>query len=588
MLPVSLRNKIAAGEVVERPASVIKELMENSIDAGSTRIAVDTAHAGKRLIKVADNGAGMEKEDALLAFERYATSKIRDENDLFCIRTMGFRGEALSSIAAVSKMKLATAPAGEVAGPGESRQPAINDQRSAIGACIEIYGGEIKEIKDCSAAGTTIEVKDLFYNTPARRKFLKSDTTENYHIIDTVTREALSHYHIGFVLRMDGSDVLRLPAASSHRERLLQIYGKEFLDGLLESESRDARMNIKAFFSKTTNLRNNKNSQFLFVNNRPVKDQSVSYAVNKAYEGMVPGDKHPLFFLFLEIDPVKVDFNVHPTKREIRFEDKSTVFHCVHRTARSVLVPHDEARDVPPVPGTPVSAHGTGQAGTGAYQPFSGGLPQDPLQTVSETVAAFYEESTPFIYLGDTLVAIPGRDGITIMDYHAAHERINYERFLKGLEIPSCPLLFPQQVKMQGSEYRVVLDNHEMLNGFGMELEDFGHGTIIVRSLPEILRDADLQSLMSDAASALLRRDLTGEDPTGSGNPLEPLNSPKKALAARLACHSSIRGKEVPDGTRIAGLMKALDAADDPGHCPHGRPTRIVISMNELKKMFRK
>ncbi|WP_333654410.1 DNA mismatch repair endonuclease MutL [Dissulfurispira sp.] len=319
VLPLNLRNKIAAGEVVERPASVVKELMENSIDAMASRIEIDVAKAGKRLIRVSDNGIGMDREDALLAFERYATSKIKDEHDLFNIKTMGFRGEALSSIASVSRVRL------------------ITSHQDETGTCIEIIGGDVKEIKDCPAIGTTIEIKDLFFNTPARRKFLKSDSTENYHIIDTVTREAISHYQTGFVLRMDGDDVLNLSPASSYKERLVQIFGKDFVNELMETEAEDGRISIKAFLGKTTNLRNNRNNQFLFINNRPVKDQPITYAVYKAYEELIPKDRHPVFLLFMGIDPKKVDFNVHPTKREVRFEDKSSVFNFVHQAAKEAL-----------------------------------------------------------------------------------------------------------------------------------------------------------------------------------------------------------------------------------------------------------
>ena len=318
--PLNLRNKIAAGELVERPASVVKEFIENSIDAKSTRISIDIMRAGKKLIRVSDNGTGMDREDALLAFERYATSKLREEKDLINISTMGFRGEALSSIAAVSKVRLTTALT-----------------LDSLGTCIEIIGGDIKEIKDCTATGTTIEVKDLFFNTPARRKFLKSDTTENYHISDTVTRIAVSHPHIGFVLRMDGDEVLHLPEASSHRERLMQIYGKEFCDNLLESSPQDKLTGVRAFLGNSSNLRNNKNNQFIFINDRPVRDQSISYAVYRGYEGLIPKEKHPVFFLFLELDPEKVDFNVHPAKREVRFADKNSIFNLVLNAVKAAV-----------------------------------------------------------------------------------------------------------------------------------------------------------------------------------------------------------------------------------------------------------
>jgi len=594
VLPLNLRNKIAAGEVVERPASVVKELMENSIDAGASRIEIDILKAGRRLIKVSDNGIGMDREDALLAFERYATSKIKDEHDLFNIKTMGFRGEALSSIASVSKVRLVT-----------SYKPVASN---GTGTCIEIIGGDVKEIKDCPAIGTTIEIKDLFFNTPARRKFLKSDSTENYHIIDTVTREAISHYQTGFVLRMDGYDALNLSPASSYKERLAQIFGNDFVNDLMETEAEDGQISIKAFLGKTTNLRNNRNNQFLFINNRPVKDQSITYAVYKAYEELIPKDKHPVFFILLQTNPQKVDFNVHPTKREVRFEDKSSVFNFVYRIAKEAL---KAGIGVMELQKDGVMEYWSNEKTTEKTPQYS----TTPIlhSLVSEPTHLYdiisHADSIPFLYLGDTFVAVPEKGGITIMDYHAAHERINYERLLKRTEhrtqkseirgidslsseslssdfCPSYRLLFPQQIKLQSSEYKVILDNLQALNELGLEVEDFGHSTLIIRSLPEFLRDADLNALMSDMAASLSSEFRVRGSEFSEG--LETVDSLKKMLAAKLACHKSIRGREVPNGSGIAQLLKDLDNTDNPNSCPHGRPTKIFISMDELRKMFKK
>jgi DNA mismatch repair protein MutL len=609
VLPLNLRNKIAAGEVVERPASVVKELMENAIDAGASRIEIDILKAGKRLIKVSDNGIGMDREDSLLAFERYATSKIKDESDLFNIRTMGFRGEALSSIASVSKVRMVTVQKSEV------RSQKSEDKE--IGTCVEIIGGEIKEIKDCPAIGTTIEIKDLFFNTPARRKFLKSDSTEKYHIIDTVTREAISHFQTGFVLRIDDEDVLNLSPASSYKERLVQIFGKDFVDELMETEAEDNQISIKAFLGKAANLRNNRNNQFLFINNRPIKDQSITYAVYKAYEELIPKDKHPIFFLFMGINPKRVDFNVHPTKKEVRFEDKGSVFNFVHQAAKKALkngvMESQKAGAIEYWSNGETATQYIPQCSITPTHQYSGSV------MISEPVSLYdiisYVGSIPFLYLGDTFVAIHEKNGLTIVDYHAAHERINYERLLQrtehrrqktedrgqrtdknslssdSLTSVFCPiyrLLFPQQIKLQSSEYKVILDNLQVLNELGIELEDFGHSTLIIRSIPEFLRDADLNALMSDMAASLINEG-QGLKVKGQGNDmLEPIDSVRKVLAAKLACHKSIRGREVPDGARIAQLLKDLDEAENPHICPHGRPTRIFISMDELRKIFKK
>ena len=584
VLPEPLRNKIAAGEVVERPASVVKELIENAIDAEGTRISVETVRAGKKLIHVSDNGAGMDREDAVRAFERYATSKIKDEQDLFNLKTMGFRGEALSSIAAVSKMTLMTAVRSGEHGTG------------AAGTCVELAGGEIVSVKDCAAAGTSIEVRELFFNTPARRKFLKSEATENYHIIDTVTREALSHPHLMFVLRMDGSEVFSLPVASSLRERLLQLYGKDFIDGLIEhgaSDSVDTGMTVSVFTSGLAHMRNNRNIQFIFVNRRPVKDQSVAYAVCKAYEGMVPREKHPAFFVFLDIDAGQVDFNVHPAKREVRFAQKVSIFDFVCHAVKEGLKKDagfcftDLVFDHPEKTGTaPIF-----ETKMGAVPVFSGTALAEGL--ISEQTDPFSTGPAPLLYLGDTFVAVGAAGGLVLLDYHAAHERVNYEKFLKKKDLQAYRLLFPVQVKVQRGEYAVLLEHLHLLNEMGLEAEDFGHDTILIRSIPELLRDADLASLVSDVAAALL--ELPGKNSpqniSGSAGRVAepgPFELIRKSLAARLACHSSLRGKEVPDGTRVSGLLKSLDATDNPHSCPHGRPTRIVISLDELRKMFKK
>ncbi|MEW6215341.1 MAG: DNA mismatch repair endonuclease MutL, partial [Nitrospirota bacterium] len=437
ILPPDLRNKIAAGEVIERPASVVKELIENSIDAGSTDIRIDVLYGGKRLIKVSDNGTGMDKEDALLCFERYATSKLFSEEDLFNIRTMGFRGEALSSIASVSKVRLIT---------GMEDSPA--------GVFIEIMGGEIKEIKEVPSFGTSIEVRDLFFNTPARKKFLKSNSTELFHIIDTVTKEALSHWEIGFRLISDNQETMTLPLSSGPRERIMQVYGDEFLEYLIEINNPPLPsfikggqggidMGIKAFVTKGDNFRNSKAHQFIFLNRRPIKDHSITYAVYKAYEGILPHDKHPIFFLFLDIDPKKVDFNVHPTKREVRFEDKESVYHFVNSSIREAIR-GERTEYVKQFTEIPVMDYSEPSLDTYST-PYS--LPLTPYDAVvSENLELVYKVSLPFIYLGDTFIAISGKGGLTLIDHHAAHERVLYEKFLKGINLNSHQLLFPRQV----------------------------------------------------------------------------------------------------------------------------------------------
>jgi DNA mismatch repair protein MutL len=566
ILPEALRNKIAAGEMVEKPASVVKEFIENALDAGSTSIAIHVLHAGKRLIRVIDNGIGMAREDALLAFKRYSTSKISSEEDLLNLQTMGFRGEALSSISAVARVKMVTG------------------QDAVAGTCIEVHGGEVKDISECSASGTAIEVRDLFFNTPARRKFLKSDGTENYHIIDTVIRAAIPHSNVRFVLNVDTEEVLNLSKASTLKERVLQIFGIEFIGGMTEMDSAFDGLMARLFISTPAHLRTSRNSQFLFVNNRSVRDPNITQALYKAFEGTLPKGKHPAYIMLLDIDPGAVDVNVHPTKREVRFQDANTVFHFVFRTARSALSGRLPAESGA-IEVTDAVKGPAGQPEIMNFQSFSPSLPT-LHQHVSEA-GLHYNQMLLFFYVGDTFIAIKDEAGLMLIDYHAAHERINYERLLRK-DVSAChQFLFPQHITLPANEHRIILQHRDLLYALGLEIEDFGYRTVILRSIPEILKDVSLQEMMSDIAAALVKNQSGGES-SGAHNGKELFDEQKRLLAARLACHASIRGREIPDAARLINLLSDLNATASPDRCPHGRPTKIVLSLEELRRMFKK
>jgi DNA mismatch repair protein MutL len=567
ILPSDLRNKIAAGEVIERPASVVKELIENSIDAGSTDIRIDILYGGKRLIRVSDNGDGMDKEDALLCFQRHATSKLSSEEDLFNIKTMGFRGEALSSIAAVSKVRLITGLKNLPPQPPLSKR----GTRGVVGISIELHAGEKKDIKESPSIGTSVEVRDIFFNTPARKKFLKSNSTELFHIIDVVTKEAISHWWIGFRLTSDNQETINIPVSSGLRERIMQVYGEEFLANLIEVSNEAEGIRINSYVTKGDNFRNSRSHQFIFINKRPVKDQSLSHAVYNAYEGILPRDKHPIFFLFLDIDPRKVDFNVHPTKREVRFEDKESIYRFVNTSIRKV-VREERNEYVRQFTEMPVTDSLTQSVNYG-MSPFQQAVPH--WSGISENLELAYKPLLPFIYLGDTFIAISGKGGLTLIDHHAAHERVLYEKFLKGINLNSHQLLFPRQVRLSAKEYRIVLENVLLLRDFGIEVDDFGHDTVIVRSLPDALKEADIRGILSDVASCIIEG-------------VAPAKSIKEALAARIACHNSIRGKEILNQEELSKLITDLEQADQPDQCPHGRPTRIFLSLNDLNKMFKR
>jgi len=559
ILPVEVRNKIAAGEVIERPASVVKELMENSIDALSTSIRIEILRGGKGLIKVTDNGRGMGREDALLCLERHATSKLSSADDLFSIRTMGFRGEALPSIASVSRMSLVTG---------------LKDAPS--GVFVEAHGGEVKDVRDFPGQGTSVEIRDLFFNTPARKKFLKSDRTELFHIIDWVTREALAHWDIAFTLFTEKQETMSIPRASDPRERIFQIYGLEFVEELLEVHAHTPGLTITAFVTKGEHFRNSKSHQFIFINRRPVKDQTISHAVYQAYEGLLPHDTHPVFFLFMDIDPRKIDVNVHPTKREVRFENKDLIHRFVSNAVREEV---RKERSHYTTPFLEPSAHSFPQEplpGPGVSVPSSeyrGSLMRE--HGISDNIDLLYQPSLPFLYLGDTFIAMAGKGGLTLIDHHAAHERILYENFLKGMNLNSHPLLFTRQIKLSHKEYVLLLENKDTLREMGLEMDDFGHDTLVVRSLPEALEEADLRGILSDVAAAL-------------GEGLRPFAQVREVLAARIACHSSVRGKEILHQEEFHLLLRRLENTENPDQCPHGRPTRIFLSLDDLKKMFKR
>ncbi len=556
ILPVDLRNKIAAGEVIERPASVVKELIENAVDAESTDIRVEVLLGGKRLIKVSDNGAGMDRDDAVLSFERHATSKLMKEDDLFCVRTLGFRGEALPSIASVSKIRLVTASKDE-----------------PIGVSVELIGGVLSEVRDSPALGTTVEVKDLFFNTPARRKFLKSTSTEIYHIIDTVTKQSLSHWDRGFSLATDHKEILRTPPASGAKERIMQVYGEEFVGGLTGVQSEAEGIRLTGYVSASTNFRRTKSHQFIFLNKRPIRDQALSHAVYRAYDGILPQDRHPIFFLFLDIDPSKVDVNVHPSKREVRFQDREFVFHFVQNALKTSVRAERSG----------FTRQFTESHLTRSHQPVDRDAPPAAYPSpfhrqeaaVAENLEFAYTPALPYLYLGDTFIALSGKGGLTLIDHHAAHERILYEKFLKGIHLNAHQLLFPKQVRLSQKEYRVILEHSGILKDFGIEAEDFGHNMIIIRSLPDVLRNADLQGIFSDIASYIAE----------GASPHNPL---RETLAAKIACHGSVRGKEILSREDISALITDLEKTENPDQCPHGRPTRIFFTRDDLKKLFKR
>ena len=567
ILPDLLINKIAAGEVVERPASVVRELLDNAIDAGATRIEVEILHGGKKLIRVSDNGSGMDRDDALMSLERHATSKIETEDQLFNISTLGFRGEALPAISSVSKLTLTTATKG-----------------AETGTKIEIGAQRDKVVSDTPPVkGTTIEVRDIFYNTPARRKFLKTIPTEFSHIINTVVQKAFAYTGIAFTLTHNNSEVMGFNAAADLKERFVQLYGAEMADEFISINKKAKAMKVSGFVSSPGAARASRSHQFIFVNSRPVKNATINHAIYDACRDVIPDRRHPAYFLFLDVDPLNVDVNVHPAKLEVKFERPDDIHRFVSAGVYEALNPAAEV-DAAPVQ-KPVWPGASG----GGYVPVSTNSP-----AVSEASGMFGTSQTDFFssgitpevrhffHIGESFVATPTDEGLMIIDQHAAHERILYEKFLCREKVESRELFMPVRIELPPREYNFIIKQREALKGLGLEIDEFGKNNLLVRSMPRELHKTDVRGLLIDVAEAIIEEETNGIRTEGTGEAL------LKGIAARLACHRSVRGSEHLGNEEMTAMMSELEKTGEPDKCPHGRPTRMLFSINDLRKMFKR
>jgi DNA mismatch repair protein MutL len=535
ILSESLVGKIAAGEVIERPASAVKELIENSIDAGAKSISIYIKKYGITQIKVVDDGEGIATEDVSLAFQRHATSKIEKEADLLNIHTLGFRGEALYSIAQVSKLKIIT-----------------QHKEENTGTEIYLIGGNIVEKKPAFTKGTTVEIKDLFFNTPVRKKFLKSPFTEKAHIIETIQTYALSYPTISFYLNLDEQEVFNIPTADSLRERISQIFGLEFLEKLkFKSLSKDC-YTVELFWGSEELQRRYRTKQFIFVNNRPVRDSLIISTLYKAFQ---ISKNHPMFLLFLNLLPEAVDFNVHPAKKEVRFRDSRWITDLIFRLAE------------------PEKYSVIAEKSTEWNVSDSSFLNQSSF---FEILPDFHKDKElHFLDLGDAILALKQPDGVVFIDYHAAHERVNYEKILKLLPENTLRLVFPYVINLNYQEYILIKENLHILNELGIEAEDFGKNSIIIRSIPENLKYADIVGIVESIAMAIKEE---------AGKP--DFADIKRKIAVTIACHSSLRANNKINYSELKALLNEPEKTSDSEHCPHGRPIKKFIPFEEIKKWF--
>ncbi len=578
-LPEILVNQIAAGEVIERPAAAVKELVENAIDARATQIEIEIREGGKSLIRVSDNGSGMSREELVAALDRHATSKLPDD-DLMHINSLGFRGEALPSIAAVSRMNIKTRM------NGESWE-------------ISIEGGKKQDPAPSNhPSGTQIDIRDLFYATPARLKFLKSDRAEYMAVKDTLRRLAMAFPHIGFRLIHDSKTALNLSAASP-KERLGAILGRDFADNAMPIEAEREGIHLTGYIGLPTLNRGTAQYQFLFVNGRPVKDRLLTGAVRGAYSDVLARDRHPMLALFLDIDPQDVDVNVHPAKTEVRFRDAghirglivSTLKHTLHENgfqtsstvsmqALGAMKPHTN-----PNPGLPFSSsqsymgQGMAEKPRQAYEPYQGLQPVAKEEYAPVEEPATYPLGAARAQLHENYIVAQTQDGLVVVDQHAAHERLTYERFktqIAAQGIEKQGILTPEIITLEENEMARLLERQQDLAKLGLEIEAFGKDAIAVRSIPAILGDkVDIQGLIKDIVD-----DLTENDSTQ--NLEERINE----ILSTMACHGSVRSGRRLNGDEMNALLRQMEQTPNSGQCNHGRPTWIEIKLNDIEKLF--
>ncbi|HUS19830.1 MAG TPA: DNA mismatch repair endonuclease MutL [Terriglobales bacterium] len=647
VLSEHVANKIAAGEVVERPSSVVKELLENSLDAGATRLRIQIEAGGKKLIQVTDNGTGMVRDDAMLAFERHATSKIKDAEDLLNISTLGFRGEGLPSIAAVSRLSLETRATGEDSGTR-----------------IEIAGGKILKIEEAGLPpGTSISVKDLFFNTPARKKFLKAESTELSHIASLVTHYALAHPDKHFELHSSTNAMLMAPPVESHAKRIYQIFGKETLDQLLplaaeldlervgipepppwrrnEEYEKPApgKLRLHGFVSKPEIQKLNRNSIFVFVNGRLIRDRLVQHALTEAYRNILPPTVHPVVLLFIDMPATEVDCNVHPSKVEVRFRQNSVVHDFVRDSVRAALI---KARPVPQFAREIHAQPSAGQALTPGAS-FEGSLAAAVAQGVMTPQEAFVLQAPSMPPINERLAFDEGmeirgnaavaairmavspapipvngadrcggaiaddeeavvdltalaslkalgqiresfilavnHDGLWIIDQHVAHERVLFEKILieRGEKAEGQRLLMPLIIEMSPGQLAIFTEIAEELRANGFEVEPFGARSIAVKTAPAGVAAADVEKMLGELLEEFEREQRT-----------EGIDAVRHRIAASIACHAAIKVNMPLEPKKMEWLIQELAKTASPMTCPHGRPVVLRYSVKDIQKAFKR
>jgi len=622
LLSPRLANQISAGEVVERPSSVVKELVENALDAGANRIEVEVEDGGVKLIRIRDNGGGIPKEELALALSRHATSKITTLEDLEAVATLGFRGEALASVSSVSRLTLASRPADQ----GEAWK-------------VEVEGRDMAPILSPTShtSGTSVEVRDLFYNTPARRKFLRTDKTEYNHVEEVVKRQALARLSVAFTLLHNQKTIYQLRPATdldSHLRRVAQLCGKPFVENAVEINASGSGLQLHGWVAKPTFSRSQADLQYFFVNGRVIRDKLVAHAIRQAYQDVLFHGRHPAFVLYLEVDPATVDVNVHPTKHEVRFREGRMVhdflFRSLHRALGEIrpTVSTEMAVEAPAVTQAnwpeqssltlmeerPSGAQIQEQmAGYASLHPNAAlGAVDNALASPETSHSGFVSSPSAYAlnasggqaltsnYLDDALaeegqgrqaplgyaiaqlhgiyILAQNAQGMILVDMHAAHERIVYERMKKAASnggVTQQPLLVPLCLAMSRRETMAVEEHGDTLVSLGLELSVAGVESIIVRQVPALLKSANIESLVRDVVADVQEYGTTRKVE-------ETLN----ALLGTMACHGSVRANRQLSIAEMNALLRDMEATERSGQCNHGRPTWVQLTLGELDKLF--
>ncbi|WP_029282590.1 DNA mismatch repair endonuclease MutL [Pedobacter sp. R20-19] len=606
LLPDAVANQIAAGEVVQRPASAVKELLENAIDAGADKIQLVIKDAGKALIQIVDNGCGMSITDARMCFERHATSKVKKAEDLFAIRTMGFRGEAMASIAAIAQVEMKT-----------------RRHEDEIGTCISIEGAQvIAQEPIATTAGTQISIKNLFFNTPARRNFLKSNPVEMRHIIDEFQRVALAHPGVFFSLHHDGTEIFNLPKGNL-KQRLVHLFGNNYNERLVPVEEETTIINLKGYIGKPAFAKKTRGEQFFFVNNRFIKDPYLNHAVSSAFEDLLPDDSYPLYVLFIEIDPAKIDVNVHPTKTEIKYLDEKSIYAILksavkrsigryniaptldfdQETGFSNMITQKAVEDIVPPSinfnpdfnpfasdSSSVSGYSSSPRNYDAKPSAKnwGSLYEITDQPVVEQTSIYAEDSneieTPkkqYMQLHNRYIVSQIKSGLMVIDQQMAHERILYERFLVHLDDrkgASQQSLFPQTITLNANDFELAKSLLDDIKSLGFDVREFGKNTLVVEGVPVDLGSSNINE------TQLFEQLIEGFKNTQQELKL----SKRDRLARSLAKNSAIKAGTALAQEEMNTLIDELFACKTPNFSVSGKPVIQTITLAELDKKFEK